>query len=328
MYLAAFLSRFFDISSWFLKGLAMSVEWFSLDDIELNEGSDDKLYCVSVDSSERQFLAGNIAVPTHNSEEGKAEDAMKGEANMIIGSIARLGRAAGVHLVIATQRPDAKLIPGETKANLGVRINCGTTNSTASSMILENAEGTKVKSNPRGRLYLQIYGKGDHGQGFFADQSWIDDYLESQGLNKDGSPISGRKKQSKLAHLTDMSEFDGTDLDSREGVDNSSIIERIREEEASEDFDDLLDDWDVEEDVDDIPERSVIPADEKMGRPEFTEGKDDPLAKWRRPEDDWDDELESLIEDNFSDVDFDDVPYDSAAFDADMSEDESSDDEN
>jgi hypothetical protein len=177
--------------------------------------------------------AGELLSPGGGkNEEAKAEDALKGEASMIIGSIARLGRAAGVHLVIATQRPDAKLIPGETKANLGVRINCGQTNSTASSMILESSEGVRVKSNPRGRLYLSIYGKGDHGQGFFAKQDWIDEYLASKGLNPDGSPIS--QKRSRLAKLTDMSSFAEGDLDKIEGVDNASVIEKIREEEEEE----------------------------------------------------------------------------------------------
>ena len=96
-------------------------EWFTIEDIELTE-STDKLYCIAVDSPDKQFLIGELGIPTHNTDEGKAEDELKGEAQMIIGSIARLGRAAGVHLTIATQRPDASLIPGETRDNLGVRI--------------------------------------------------------------------------------------------------------------------------------------------------------------------------------------------------------------
>src|SRR5581483_2391812 len=32
--------------------------------------------------------------------------------------IARLGRAAGIHLLCCTQRPDAEAVPGQLKANL------------------------------------------------------------------------------------------------------------------------------------------------------------------------------------------------------------------
>lgn len=251
--------------------------------------------------------AGELLSPSGvKTEEGKADDELKGEASMIIGSIARLGRAAGVHLIIATQRPDAKIIAGETKANLGVRINCGRTDSNASSMILGTSDGLKVKANPRGRLYLRIYGSGDHGQGFFAESTWIDEYLSSKGLNPDGTPLSVRK--SRLAKVTDMAQFEGADLDSREGVDNTSAIDKIREEESGEDFEDVISDmdeedwdWDLGDDEDsddeDSDELEPPPSNDKLGRPELTGGNQDE-NKWHRPEDDWDEELEALINAN------------------------------
>lgn len=269
-------------------------EWFSLDDITVSE-NDETLYCISVDAPEKQFLIGdNIAVPTHNTDEGKADDELKGEAGMIIGSIARLGRAAGVHLVIATQRPDAKIISGETKANLGVRINAGRTDSNASSMILGTGDGTRVKSNPRGRLYLRIYGSGNHGQGFFAEQEWIDQYLASQGKNPDGSPIT--EKRSKLAQVADMSQFEDADLDTKSGVDNSAVIDRIRAEETGEDFDELMDensetdDWEIEE--------VEAPVEDKLGRPELKATGGTSLDRFSRPEESWDSELDDLINEN------------------------------
>jgi len=248
--------------------------------------------------------AGELLSPSGvKSEEAKAEDELKGEAAMIIGSVARLGRAAGVHLVIATQRPDAKIISGETKANLGVRINCGRTDSNASSMILGTGEGTRVKANPRGRLYLRIYGSGNHGQGFFADQSWIDEYLASKGLNPDGTEINSGKK-SRLANVTDMSQFETGDLDAREGVDNSSIIEQIRDEESDESFNNVMSqiDGDEEEDddwgFDDSDDTSSTQHDDgKLGRPELGTGEKNP-DKFKRPEESWDLDLESLIEEN------------------------------
>lgn len=284
---------------------ALEEEWFTLDSIE-KSASTEPLYCISVAAEDRQFLAGELGVPTHNSEEGKAQDELKGEANLLISSIARLGRAAGVHLVLATQRPDATILPGETKANLGVRVNCGRTDSNASSMILGNAEGTRVKANPRGRLYLRIYGAGDHGQGFFASPDWIDEYLASKGLNADGTPIA--QPASRLAKLTDFNELAEANLDEVTGVDNSAVIERIRQEEAERALagsEGELAGWDFEDDEGDDPAGPVATsapaaaAEPPADRPLLgTSGGDS--DRFYRPEDDWDQELENLIEENHS----------------------------
>lgn len=280
-----------------------SDEWFEIESIVPIEDESDlqEMYCLRVSSPDSQFLCTENFITTHNTDEGKEQDMLKGEASMIIGSVARLGRAAGVHLIIATQRPDATLIPGETKANLGVRLNCGRTDSNASSMILGSGEGTRVKAAPRGRLYLQIYGKGDHGQGFFAPQTWIDEYLAAKGLNPDGTPLS--KKQSRLATVRDMSEFgEGADLDAREGIDNSSVIEQIRQEEESgvslpsDDEIDDDDDWGFGEDDSEEGEAEAKPRQDNWGELELGKGAND---KNHRPEDDWDDELDDIINGNF-----------------------------
>lgn len=229
-----------------------SEEWFTLDDITLmssvqNDDSSQEevddyntsfpdaennntLYCISVDSEEKQFLITENGIPTHNTEEGKAEDELKGEATMILGSIARLGRAAGVHLVLATQRPDATILPGETKANLGARVCCGTVDATASSMILGNGEGARISPNP-GRIYVKIFSRGNHAQGFFAPPSWLDEYFESQGLHPDGTKkVKEPSRMQKLAELEALEQ--SGDLDAKEGNRNHGIIADMRDAES------------------------------------------------------------------------------------------------
>lgn len=114
-------------------------------------------------------------------------------------------------------------------SNLGCRINCGYTDSTASSMILDDTSGTKVKPNPKGRFYIKIYSLGNHGQAFFAQEDWMDKYLESQGLNSDGTP-----KGSSGADNSNNSMSDGVELNLHEAT--SSNYSR-----PEEDWDDELD---------------------------------------------------------------------------------------
>ena len=49
--------------------------------------------------------------------EGKEEDQMKAEIVGLMKSITQLGRSSGIHMVLATQRNDASIIPGVIQNN-------------------------------------------------------------------------------------------------------------------------------------------------------------------------------------------------------------------
>lgn len=202
-------------------------EWFTLDDIHEVENDED-LYCISVDSPDHEFLIGNTLIPTHNTDEAKAAGQLKGEAQQLIGSIARLGRAAGVHLIIATQRPDAKLLPGELKSNLGARMACGHMQPIASSMTLDSASATKTPGSPKGRAIYSFYGNEAKMQVYWATPDWIDKWLASRGLNPDGTHISTGPTGSLVTN--DFDAMKDQTLDSVEGVDNSDEIARKQAE--------------------------------------------------------------------------------------------------
>ena len=112
----------------------------------------------------------------NKTEEGKARDAMHAEASQLIGDIARLGRAAGIHLVLATQRPDATVIKGELKNNLDVRIAAGRLDTIPSNMVLDSQAATMLPSI-KGRGIIRFGGENIMFQGFFAEQDWIDNWL-------------------------------------------------------------------------------------------------------------------------------------------------------
>lgn len=134
---------------------------------------EDPPYCILLMIDEATMFLGASGSKT---EEGKAEDAMKGEASDLVGKILRLGRASGVHMLIAMQRPDATVLRGEFKANMDVRMAAGRMDSTPSSMVLDSGEAVNLPGI-RGRGLIRVGGSLTTFQGYFAPQDWIDDFI-------------------------------------------------------------------------------------------------------------------------------------------------------
>jgi len=134
---------------------------------------DDPPYCILLMIDEATMFLGASGSKT---EEGKAEDAMKAEASDLVGKILRLGRAAGIHMVVAMQRPDATVLRGEFKANMDVRLAAGRMDSTPSAMILDSGEAVNLPGI-KGRGLIRVGGSLDTFQGYFAQPDWIDDFI-------------------------------------------------------------------------------------------------------------------------------------------------------
>ena len=84
--------------------------------------------------------------------------------------IARQGRAFGIHLILATQRPDANLIPGQIRTNLGCRI-CGRADNILSQIILDStAAADQIPKESRGRFLLH---DGTLFQGYWFDEDTL-----------------------------------------------------------------------------------------------------------------------------------------------------------
>ena len=64
--------------------------------------------------------------------------------------IAQLGRAAGIHLILATQRPDYKILSGLIRANVPTRVCFSTQKATDSRIILDQSGGEKLHGSGDG----------------------------------------------------------------------------------------------------------------------------------------------------------------------------------
>lgn len=75
-----------------------------------------------------------------------ASKALKEEIDQVVGAlstIARQGRAFGIHLILATQRPDANILPGQIKNNIDCRI-CGRADNVLSQIILDKTDAAEL----------------------------------------------------------------------------------------------------------------------------------------------------------------------------------------
>ena len=84
-----------------------------------------------------------------------------------LATLARLGRAFGIHLILATQRPDANILPGQIKNNLDFRV-CGRADDILSGIILgNNSADDQIPKDARGRF---ITGDGTVFQAYLFDE--------------------------------------------------------------------------------------------------------------------------------------------------------------
>mgnify|MGYP001058246575 FL=1 len=88
----------------------------------------------------------------------------------MLSTIARQGRAFGIHLILATQRPDATIIPGQIRNNMDFRV-CGRADSVLSQIILDNTGAAEqIPKDARGRF---ITGDGTVFQGYLFDEGQL-----------------------------------------------------------------------------------------------------------------------------------------------------------
>ena len=87
-----------------------------------------------------------------------------------ISKIARQGRALGIHLILATQRPDARILEGQIRSNLDFRV-CGRADNILSQIILDNGDAAdKIPKHAQGRFLTH---NGTVFQAYWFDETAV-----------------------------------------------------------------------------------------------------------------------------------------------------------
>lgn len=153
-----------------------------------------------------------------------------GEVEDAIARLAQMSRAAGIHLIVATQRPSVDVLTGIIKANITSRIAFTVSSQVDSRTILDMAGAEKLLG--RGDMLFYPVGavKPFRVQGAYiseAEVKKVTDFIKKQGLdeNDEGSTYMEAPEEPEEEE-TDALFFEAVDLVVRTGQASISLLQR------------------------------------------------------------------------------------------------------
>lgn len=129
----------------------------------------------------------------------KTEKDLMGELEREMSTLARLSRAAGIHMLLGMQRPDARVLKGQIKNNSPVRI-CGRAEPVLSEIVLGDPKASQIANEQIGRFYCNIGGLTAFQGYWFEDEKvlkgsgWQRGVMLTEGGYAKGEAYEERRK--------------------------------------------------------------------------------------------------------------------------------------
>ena len=131
---------------------------------------------------------------------GRPYDGGSGEVEDSICRLAQLARAAGIHLIIATQRPSVDVITGLIKANMPSRIAFAVSSGVDSRTIIDMNGAEKLLGKGDMLFYPQGYKKPARVQGAFVSDEEVSDVVDFV-INKNTDTAYQEQMEEQMAKV-------------------------------------------------------------------------------------------------------------------------------
>jgi DNA segregation ATPase FtsK/SpoIIIE, S-DNA-T family len=149
--------------------------------------------------------------------------------------LSQMARAVGIHLIIATQRPEVAVITGLIKANIPSRLALAMTTATDSRTILDQGGAEKLVGHGDLLFRPANASKPHRIQGCYVNETEIEQIVEHCKAQRRAEYVDGVVREGDEAKMADVTSDDATDEDLtlaakelvvRSGLGSTSMLQR------------------------------------------------------------------------------------------------------